>query len=337
MLSSKVPWRDTGEQVIGIIGVSRDITDRKRVEERAKLVARVTSQLIATRSPQEVVESLCREVMAYLDCQVFFNFLADPQTGRLRLNACAGVAEDERQRIEWLDYGVAVCGCVARDGSRIVAEHIQTTSDRRTDLVRSYGIQAYACHPLIDQGQTIGTLSFGSRTRPTFTGDDLELMKTVADHVSMAMQRIRLLQFLERHARAAEAASEAKSQFLAHMSHELRTPMNAILGMIDVALPRATNPVVKDCLQTAKGSGDLLLTILNEPVDSPKIESGKLQLESGTAQPAGDTGPDHARAGRPGQRKGVCLYGRCGNTPSREGTNRSTACELAGRSNPGRD
>ena len=79
---------------------------------------------------------------------------------------------------------------------------------------------------------------------------------------------------------AAEAASAAKSQFLANMSHELRTPMNAILGMIDVALPKATDPIVQDCLRTAKGSADLLLTLLNDLLDSAKIESGKLELES---------------------------------------------------------
>ena len=64
------------------------------------------------------------------------------------------------------------------------------------------------------------------------------------------------------------------------MSHELRTPMNAILGMIDVALPKAADPTVQDCLQTAKGSADLLLTLLNDLLDSAKIESGKLELES---------------------------------------------------------
>jgi PAS domain S-box-containing protein len=79
---------------------------------------------------------------------------------------------------------------------------------------------------------------------------------------------------------AADAANLAKSQFLANMSHELRTPMNAILGMIDVALPKATDPTVQDCLQTAKGSADLLLTLLNDLLDSAKIESGKLELES---------------------------------------------------------
>ncbi len=79
---------------------------------------------------------------------------------------------------------------------------------------------------------------------------------------------------------AAEDANVAKSQFLANMSHELRTPMNAILGMIDVALPKALDTTVQDCLQTARGSADLLLTLLNDLLDSAKIESGKLELEA---------------------------------------------------------
>ena len=163
---------------------------------------------------------------------------------------------------------MAVCGCVARDGCRIVAEDIQNTPDPRADMVRSFGIQAYACHPLMDQDKVIGTLSFGSRSKPAFAEDELALMKAVADHVAIAMQRVRLLESLDRHARAAEAANVAKSQFLANMSHELRTPMNAILGMIDVALPKTADPTVKDCLQTAKGSADLLLTLLNDLLDS---------------------------------------------------------------------
>ena len=219
--------------------------------------------------------------MEHLGCHAFFNFLVDQQAGRLRLNACAGIPVEAARQIEWLDFGAAVCGCAARDGCRIVAEHIQTTPDPRTDLVRSYGIQAYACHPLMNQGQVIGTLSFGSRDKTAFGEDELELMKTVADHVAIAMQRVRMLESLRsRHAQAAQAANEAKSQFLADMSHELRTPMNAILGMIDVALPKANDPTIQDCLQTAKGSADLLLTLLNDLLDSAKIESGKLPLES---------------------------------------------------------
>ncbi len=271
---------DKSGQLRSILSLVLDVTDRKRAEGRTRLLSEVTAQLLASDQPQRIVEALCRKVMEHLGCQVFFNFLVDEEKHCLRLNASAGVSEEVMSQLESMGFGVAVCGCVARDGRRIVAEHIQATPDPRTDLVRSLGIQAYACHPLLNQGQTIGTLSFGSRLKPAFNAEELELMKNVADHVAIAMQRIRLLRSLEHHARAAEAANAAKSQFLANMSHELRTPMNAILGMIDVALPKAANPTVQDCLQTAKGSADLLLTLLNDLLDSAKIESGKLELES---------------------------------------------------------
>jgi PAS domain S-box-containing protein len=155
------------------------------------LLAETASRLLATDSPQQVVDSLCQKVLAVIDCDAFFNFLVDETEGRLHLNACAGIPEEERQKIEWLDYGIAVCGCAARDACRIVAEDIANTPDPRTELVKSFGIQAYACHPLMLQGRVLGTLSFGTRNRTSFSDDDLALMKAVADQVAIAMERKR--------------------------------------------------------------------------------------------------------------------------------------------------
>ncbi len=112
-----------------------------------------------------------------------------------------GIPEEEARKIEWLDYGTAVCGCAARDACRIVAEEIPTTPDPRTELVRSYGVQAYACHPLIVEGAVLGTLSFGTRSRTRFPERDLAVMKAVADYIAIAMHRLiskRALQESER-------------------------------------------------------------------------------------------------------------------------------------------
>ena len=92
--------------------------------------------------------------------------------------------------MKWLDYGVAVCGCVARDRQRIIAEDVSHSDDPRTALVRSFGVQAYCCHPILAQGRLLGTLSFGTRTRPRFTESEVELMRTVTDQVAVAMQRV---------------------------------------------------------------------------------------------------------------------------------------------------
>lgn len=192
------PWRDNDGAIGGIIIFTEVITERKQVEEalrksnqRLDLLAETASRLLMSDSPQKVVDSLCRKVLTFLDCQAFFNYLVDEQMQRLHLNACGGIPEEDARKMEWLDYGVGLCGCSARDGSRLVVENVQETCDQYTALVRPFGIQAYACHPLIAQGKVLGTLSFCANNRIHFTDDELSLMKAVADQVAIAMERKR--------------------------------------------------------------------------------------------------------------------------------------------------
>ena len=77
----------------------------------------------------------------------------------------------------------------------------------------------------------------------------------------------------------AQAASEAKSQFLAHMSHEIRTPMNAIQGLVQLVLRTDLDAKQRDYLNKTKLSADALLDLLNQILDLSKIEAGKLELE----------------------------------------------------------
>ncbi|MBS1143233.1 MAG: domain S-box [Proteobacteria bacterium] len=82
----------------------------------------------------------------------------------------------------------------------------------------------------------------------------------------------------------AESASRAKSTFLANMSHELRTPMNGIMGMLELAKRRMTDPKGVDQLDKAKGAADSLLSILNDILDISKIEAERLVLEDAPLQ-----------------------------------------------------
>jgi PAS domain S-box-containing protein len=92
-------------------------------------------------------------------------------------------------------------------------------------------------------------------------------------------ERKRMEEALREAKRAAESADRAKGRFLANVSHELRTPMNAILGMTELALAEEVSATVRDYLQTATESARDLLTLLNELLDSSRMEAGKFQLE----------------------------------------------------------
>ena len=264
-LTRVVPLKDAHGQVVRWFGTNTDVSEQKRAEEllkteigeriqaeeRTRLLSEITAQLLASEQPQQIVEPLCQAVLEHLDCHVFFNFLVDEQAGRLHLNAFGGITEEAARQIERLDFGAAISGSAARDACSIVVEHVQTSADPRTEVVRSQGVQAYACYPLLIQGLVIGTLSFGSRTKPAFAEDELAVMKAVANKVAIAMQRLRLLEAVHQRAAEAEEANQAKGRFVANISHELRTPMNAILGMIDLAIPKINEPTARDFLETA--------------------------------------------------------------------------------------
>lgn len=161
-------------------------------ERRPQILAETARNLIAGKDPdREVLPALYRTLAAERIVDASLGFIVtDQETTTMKLGFIKGFPEDVVQRCLTLDFGQAICGTVARTRRPIHATDIQRNLDPLADLVRSAGMTAYACEPLVVNDRFYGTLSFASRARRAFEAEDLLFFREIARHVAIARSRV---------------------------------------------------------------------------------------------------------------------------------------------------
>ncbi len=269
------------------VGFLLDLTEQKqakaalqRTNERLTFLYSVSSSLLLYEEPKAFIKGLFSQLTNHLNLEVYFNYLLDADEQTLHLHAFDGVLPEVAQEIDWSQLGQVLWKDVVKERKPHIAENVQKSTDPALELVRSLGITAYTCYPLLAREQIIGVLCFGTRNRHYFTSDELILMQVVCDQIATALERSRLLAELQRQTEELKQANRMKDEFLATLSHELRTPLTSMLGWTNLLRTRKFNEeTTARALESIDRNTQSLTQLIEDILDVSRIITGKLHLK----------------------------------------------------------
>jgi PAS domain S-box-containing protein len=284
-LSRKMPDRDEAGNVIGILGVSRDITVQTRASERARRLYDVAAALSLAVTPDDVARVTIDQGILAVGATAGSLAFVTADGAHLELAGWVGYAPEVMQR--WrrfsLDADVPLAEAV-RTGQPVYVQSAEERSTRYpalTTLTATKGTKSSACIPLLTGGRCVGALGLSfDRAGVSALSEDRELLLSLGRQCAQALERARLFE-AERHARVeAEHAGRMKDEFLTTLSHELRTPLNAIVGWATLL---ASNPTdagkVLHGLATIQRNAKAQTQIIEDLLDMSAIISGKVRLD----------------------------------------------------------
>lgn len=241
--TTKVPWRDSSGKVVGIVGMSRDITERKRAEALLQASEQRYRKLFENASDIVYTHDLRGRFTS-------INRAADNLTGyapeeMLQMTIAQIIAPEHLERARQM-----TAGKIAGEKSTTYELELACKGGGRLPIEVSSTI-------IYQGGQPFEVLGIA---RDITARKQLEKQLIAAREVALEAARI-------------------KSEFLANMSHEIRTPMNGVLGMMQLLLHTSFTPEQRDCAESVMRSAEALLRVINDILDFSKMEAGKLQLE----------------------------------------------------------
>lgn len=280
----------------GISVFFQDITEQKQQQRQKEMLLEISQVIISTQHVDDMCIEAASRIAKFLDIPEKFVciYRFEPKTNLLHLMAPAfnniTVPPDiEHQIVDEKNITIAVR--TALSCKPIVTDELSrsTLADFFFTEINENQLKSLISIPLIVQNDLQGVLEVMSKRDTDYIGSELDLLKIIADELSIGLSRKRLMDEisiknieLENEKAKTEEANQALKRFLAIFSHELRSPLNNIIGfseLLSTDFENLPKEKIKDFMKNIHVSGQHLQQLINDILDLSKIEAGKMELQ----------------------------------------------------------
>ncbi len=305
-LVTDAPILDEAGRLVGVVGVSDDITERKRAEaavheaERMALrdyetllhrLSHLAESLGTARDHLTIFRDLRDFAVVSVPCIGIFISLYDEKRD-LRV---AQYAWGDGEEVDVSQLPPMPLGGEGPNSRAVRTRQVVITNDFWETKQKGRGQigvlvgadnglrpQASLVIPMATMGRIVGTVEVQSYENHAYREEHVTAMRMAANLAAVAIENMRLLQFESGARAAAEEASRLKDEFLATLSHELRTPLTAILGWSSMLRDtRLDEKTFKTAVEIVERNARTQQQIVDDILDVSRIITGHLRLDAG--------------------------------------------------------
>lgn len=218
-----------------LFSIIHDITERRLAEREMRerneglaLLSEAAQDLLGGGDPRATLSRLYPRLSELLHLDCYFHYILSDDGTYLSLIGHSEISPQHQEIVQRLKIGETICGRAAQLREPVIVNDVQQSEAPDANLIRSMGITAYACHPLIVQNHLVGTLSFGSRARTSFDPQSIQLMRTIANLLAAALYRRHAEDRLQVYARKLEESNAELQSFAFIASHDLQEPLRKV-------------------------------------------------------------------------------------------------------------